>query len=511
MLFHSYEFIFGFLPAVFLVFLVVHQLFGRDKALLWLVAASLFFYAQWSPILAGLLVASIIVNFGFAKILMANKEKKSVAKPMLLFGVAANLCFLGYFKYANFFIDNVNAVAGTNYPFMEILLPVGISFYTFIQIGFLVEVYNRQVNELSFGKYFLFASFFPYITAGPIVLQKEMMSQYGDTERKAFDAERTAVALSVFGIGLFKKLALADNIAPFADTIFNGVADGAVVSIGMAWIGALAYTLQLYFDFSGYSDMAIGIGLLFGLKLPLNFNSPLKAASIMDFWRRWHMTMTRFFTNYLYTPVAVSLMRRSMQNQYGHALRFVLAVAFPITLTFTLAGLWHGAGWTFVVFGLIHGVALAVNHAWREARMPQLPYVLGWLITMGVVITGLVFFRAADVPTALGILASMVGLTAAGIYPVEMIAALPVDVDTAMAQLWIVALAGIALFLPNAQQIMRNHWISSDPEPAADAEPAMPSWMKWRLTPLWAIAGAIVLAVAVGSLSGETAFLYYQF
>ena len=211
----------------------------------------------------------------------------------------------------------MNLLAGSALPHLDILLPVGISFYTFIQIGFLVEVYNRQVGEIRFGHYLLFGSFFPCVTAGPIVLQKDMLPQLASARRATLDSTRIAVALTVFGIGLFKKLILADNIAPFADGVFDGAAAGVPVGAALAWIGALAYTLQLYFDFSAYSDMALGIGYLFGLELPLNFNSPLKACSLIDFWRRWHMSMTRFFTSYLYPPIAMPLTRRALQRSLG--------------------------------------------------------------------------------------------------------------------------------------------------------------------------------------------------
>ena len=249
---------------------------------------------------------------------------------MLLGAIAANLALLGYFKYTNFMIDNVNLIAGASLPHWHIILPVGISFYTFIQIGFLVEVYNRQVKEVRLDHYLLFGTFFPCVTAGPIILQREMLPQLAGPPAALLDGARIATALTVFGIGLCKKLLLADAVAPFADAVFDGAADGAAVGAAHAWIGALAYTLQLYFDFSGYSDMALGVAFLFGLRLPLNFNSPLKACSIIDFWRRWHITMTRFFTNYLHAPIALPLMRRALARRYGRGTRFLVATALPI-------------------------------------------------------------------------------------------------------------------------------------------------------------------------------------
>jgi alginate O-acetyltransferase complex protein AlgI len=510
MLFHSSEFLFGFLPVCFLGFVTVQRVWGREPALLWLAGASLMFYAQWSLALAGLLLGSILFNFGAARLLLARIDSRRTARRLLLGALAANLALLGYFKYTNFFIDNVNMVAGSSIPHLAIVLPVGISFYTFIQIGLLVEVYNRQVGEIRFGHYLLFGSFFPCITAGPIILQKDVLPQFASARPADLDGARVAVALTVFAIGLAKKLLLADSIAPFANDVFDGAAGGAPVGPALAWIGALAYTLQLYFDFSGYSDMALGAAYLFGIRLPLNFNSPLKACSITDFWRRWHMTMTRFFTDYLYSPIAMPMMRRALRRSYRRPARFLAAVALPITATFVLAGLWHGAGWTFVVFGLIHGLALAINHAWREAGMRALPPLAAWLLTMAVVVIGLVFFRAADVATALSLLASTFGMGPAdtpGGAAGTALAGIAAEPSTAL--VWIVVLGTIALACPNTQEMMSRHWFSSDPRP--DAVSTWPSWLIWRPTPAWAVPGAILLAAALGSLSSATTFLYYQF
>ena len=246
--------------------------------------------------------------------------------------------------------------------------------------------------------------------------------------------------------------------------------------------------------------MALGIGYMFGFKLPLNFNSPLKASSIMDFWRRWHMTMTRFFTNYLYSPVGVSMMRRSIKGAYGRWHRFALAAAFPVIFTFVLAGLWHGAGWTFVVFGLIHGLALAINHGWREARLFSLPYPAGWALTLLVVLVGLVFFRADSIPTALTMMSAMLGFGAD-------VTAISIDALPAVG--WIVLLSVVVLTCPNTQEIMRDYWFSSDPN--QEVRTTWPAWLAWRPSPAWAIACAIVLFVSIGSISGDTTFIYYQF
>ncbi len=507
MLFHSVEFILGFLPICFIIFAIVHRTAGKRAALAWLALASIIFYAQWSLAHGALLVGSVGTNYLFSRAMLRTDQQPKLRQAIFILAIAANLALLGYLKYTNFLIDNINALTEANYHYVAVLAPVGISFFTFIQIGFLVEVYNRQVSRLSIVDYFLFGSFFGYVTAGPLVLQRDMTSQFERKDDKVLDLSRISIAITVFGFGLFKKMVLADSVAPYADAVFNGVADGALPSTSLAWIGALAYTVQLYFDFSGYSDMALGAGLLFGLKLPFNFNSPLKATSITDFWRRWHMTMTRFFTNYLYSPLAVAATRRAMANKSSKAQRFVASVAVPVFFTFLLAGIWHGAGWTFVIFGAIHGLAMAINHAWRQSKAPTLPAPAGWLLTMSVVITGLVFFRAPDVSTALVILTAMVGAGADASGWVATVNVPTVSYPDAVAV--ITLLAAIALMMPNTQQILYRHKISSDP--ADYEELSLSKWLLWRPTLRWAATCGIVVAVALGLATGETAFIYYQF
>ncbi len=508
MLFHSVEFILGFLPICFIAFALIHNFWGKRAALGWLAVASIAFYAQWSLIHGALLAGSVFGNYLFARSMLIEDQPNWLRKTKFFGAITANLGLLGYLKYTNFFIDNINAVAGTEYSLIAVLAPVGISFFTFIQIGFLVEVYNRQVHKISLTDYVLFGSFFGYVTAGPLVLQRDMMAQFEKLNDKVLDLSRIAIAATVFGFGLFKKLVLADSVAPFANAVFDGTAAGALPSASLAWIGSLAYTVQLYFDFSGYSDMALGVGLLFGLKLPFNFNSPLKATSITDFWRRWHMTMTRFFTNYLYSPLAVSGGRRAIMNKYSQTRRFLTCVAVPIFFTFLLAGIWHGAGWTFVVFGLIHGLAMATNHAWRQSGAPELPAPLGWLLTMSVVIVGLVFFRAQDVTTAMMILYAMVGAgpDVAGGWAAGLDAPVVIYSDAVAI---ITLLAAVALMMPNTQQIMYRHNISSDP--ADYDELRLSKWLLWRPSPRWAATCGVVIALALGLATGKTEFIYYQF
>ncbi len=508
MLFHSVEFLLVFLPATFAATAIVRAVCGVRASLALLSAASVLFYAQWSLIHGAILTASILCNFGLCQAMLRTEASPKRRQAIFFGGVAANLGFLGYLKYANFFIDNIN-LSGAEISHIEVIAPIGVSFFTFIQIGFLVEVFNRQVKHIRLTEYFLFGSFFGYLTAGPLVLQRDMLPQFEQKGVRFLDPNRLALALTIIGFGLFKKLALADSIAPFADAVFDGVADGGAPSLSLAWIGALSYTAQLYFDFSGYSDMALGIGLLFGLKLPFNFNSPLKATSIVDFWHRWHMTMTRFFTNYVYAPLAVGQMRASILRGDGAVKRFLVSAAAPVFITFLLAGIWHGSGWTFVLFGVLHGAAMAINHAWKQARLPAPPTALGWLITMLVVVVGLVIFRAPDVATATTMLTAMVAGDFGGHTWTAAIGT-PEAVNHARAIALISLLFGIALLMPNTQQVLRGQEISCDPLDDA-TEAATPFWMQWRPSPRWACVLALIFAVSIGLATGETAFIYYKF
>ena len=506
MAFSSFQFILIFLPLCYAGFLLVHRLLGWNGVFPYLALASLVFYAQFSLILVAILATSVVVNFVLGRLIIELNEKRSAASMVTTFAVITNLAALGYFKYTNFFIDVANQVSGSGFSHLDIILPIGISFYTFIQIGYLLEAYNGTAEKVSFSRYALFATFFPCVTAGPLVLQREMFRQMEEKNGPAFTSVAVAVGLTLFGIGVFKKVILADSIAPFANIAFDDVAAGAAIGMAMAWIGSLCYAFQLYFDFSGYSDMAIGIAFMFGIKLPLNFNSPFKATSISDFWRRWHMTMTRFFTTYIYTPSAMKQTRRAMQLQYSPWRKFLHASAIPVTYTFIVAGIWHGAGWTFVIYGLIHGLALAVNHGWREFKMPDPGPVLGWTLTMAVVVSGLVVFRAPDLGVAGSILASMWGL---GALFADATATRWVSMDMTWPLIMIAVYGLIALKAPNSQEILRSQWVSCDPAPKETATEQQ-IW-RWQPTAGWAAAAGMVLVIAFTSLGDSSNFLYYQF
>jgi len=406
MLFNSYEFIFLFLPITFLVFFAIVRS-GREAAIFWLVAASLFFYGWWNPSYLILILLSMGMNFAFGRQLgkLHAQERRNIARAWLAAGVGLNLAVLGYYKYAGFFVESVNAVAGTSFHVGEIILPLAISFFTFQQIAYLVDAWKGITREYSFLHYALFVTFFPQLIAGPIVHHKEMLPQFMDKANLSPRLENLSVGLTIFFIGLFKKAVLADGVAPYSTSVFEAAGSGEPMTFFVAWGGALAYTMQLYFDFSGYSDMAIGAARLFGIRLPLNFHSPYKAVSIVEFWRRWHMTLSRFLRDYLYIPLGGS--RRGKARRY-----------LNLFTTMLLGGLWHGAGWTFVAWGGLHGLYLAVNHAWHRIH-PFIPgrirlrgrigKAVAWAITFLAVVVGWVFFRAPDFDSALVVLQGMSG------------------------------------------------------------------------------------------------------
>ena len=455
MLFTTATFAFLFLPIV----LVGYYLLGaRSQRLtaLWLFVASLFFYGYWLPEFTLLLLVSIAGNFacGLA-IARANGRTepagKTVAgKAWLVAGIVFNLGLLGYFKYANFFVDNLNAVFGTGWDLGKVILPIGISFYSFTQIAYLVDLWRGLVHEQAPVRYGLFVSFFPQLVAGPVLHHSQMMPQFAQASVYRFDAANFSGGLMIFAIGLFKKIVLADGVAPYADAVFVPADGGAMPTPAEAWIGALAYTAQLYFDFSAYSDMAIGLAWMFNIRIPYNFNSPYKALSITDFWRRWHMTLSTFLRDYLYVPLG--------GNRRGKVRRYV-----NLGLTMVLGGLWHGAGWTFVLWGTLHGAYLMVNHAFRAAterlgladRLDRSrAFAAGsWALTFVCVVVAWVFFRAQTFDGAVRIVSAMFGVAdgapAAGPNVLLWNAGLPSD--TAIG--WLAALLAMAVLLPNSNAI----------------------------------------------------------
>jgi alginate O-acetyltransferase complex protein AlgI len=505
--FTSLQFILVFLPLAYGGFVLANRLGGWNWAMHFLAVVSLAFYATFGISLLLILLGSIVANYRIGLVISSKAEDRVTARRFMLTGIIANLSLLGYLKYTNFFIDVANQFTGSGISHLYLLLPIGVSFFTFVQIGYLIDAFNGQLISHNFSRYVIFSAFFPCVTAGPLVLQKDMMQQLAAPQYKPFDMRRVVVGVTMFGMGMFKKVVLADNIAPYADGVFNAAALGAGVDADTAWIGALCYALQLYFDFSGYSDMALGIGTIFGIKLPLNFDSPFKATNISDFWRRWHMTMTRFFTNYVYTGLAIAGMRKAMINRLGPVRKFILTAAIPPVITFLVAGAWHGAGWNFVVYGLVHGLAIATYLAWREFSSWRLHGAVAWSLTMAVVVSGLVIFRAADLGTAGSILGHMwlspfEYFVAGGHVHIE-------GLDRARAVALIVVLGAVAILLPNTQQILHHDWPTSDQKPENTAQNA--GFLGWRPSLGNAMVTALAYTIAVTLIGSGTGFLYYQF
>lgn len=500
MLFNSFPFILAFLPLTLLIFFQIGR-FHPQFAAGWLAAASLFFYGWWNPAYVGLLFGSIAFNFSMGYWLAkAHQGRLDRLRRHLLFtAVIANLLLLGYYKYANFFVSNIDRAFDLGFSLGHIVLPLGISFFTFTQIAFLVDAYRGEVKEYNFIHYGLFVTYFPHLIAGPVLHHKEMMPQFARRATYSPSYRNFAIGLTIFSIGLFKKVVLADGVAPFTATAFGSDS----LTLLAAWGGALAYTLQLYFDFSGYSDMAIGLSRLFGVRLPLNFNSPYKATSIIDFWRRWHMTLSRFLRDYLYIPLGGS--------HCGTAHRY-----FNLMATMLLGGLWHGAGWTFVIWGGLHGLYLVVNHVWRTLnerliRNPfsggQLVKLTSGLLTFIAVVVGWVFFRAVDLNEALRILGAMFGF---GSIEGQSWRTVAQEMIKSGQLIWISVLLTIAWLAPNTQEIMARARPTLEHIDATHLRP----WLLWRPNRVWLAFVTLLLAVSLFFLpQGEkiSEFLYFQF
>src|SRR5258707_246799 len=486
MLFSSYTFLFQFLPATVLAFTAARRHSPRAGIMV-LAGASLFFYGAWRPIYLLLLVASVAVNFGLG-LRMEDPLRRCVIGT---FGVALNLAVLCYFKYTNFIFDSLNTLTGAPLPFVNIVLPLGISFFTFQQIAYLVDVMRGAKVERDIVSYTLFVSFFPHLIAGPLVHHTEMIPQFkrGRTGRSAVLAAR---GLAIFAAGLFKKVVIADNLAQFVSPVFAHLDAGGGVTTSWAWLATLAYSLQIYFDFSGYSDMAIGLALLFGIRLPVNFRSPYQAASIIEFWRRWHITLSRFLRDYLYIPLG--------GNRLGEQRRYL-----NLMVTMLLGGLWHGAGWNFLIWGGLHGIYLCINHlwiGWRGGKAKGL--ATGWVakgacwaITFFAVVIAWVFFRARTAYGAWQMLGGLFGFEAgSSAYASPGIVRL-MDLPVLVGEerlLWIggcvVALAlVIALCLPNVPRLFRYREYRRAPEQAA--------LLRWRANVGWALVNAFAIVISL--------------
>jgi len=515
-LFNSYEFIFGLLPISLLIYHLAGAFGRRDLGLAWLVLVSLFFYAYWDATYLWLIGGSVIGNFALGGQLARQDLQSQFRRSLLIFGVAANLALLGYYKYAHFAAENFALLTGGEVAMQPIVLPLAISFFTFVQLTFLVDAYRGVVRDFNLIHYTLFVTFFPHLIAGPIVHHKDLMPQFARKLVKSGLAGDLAVGATIFSIGLFKKAVLADNVAPYATRVFDSALAGGQLQFFEAWGGALAYTVQLYFDFSGYADMAIGASRMFGILLPLNFASPYKATSIIEFWRRWHMTLSRFLRDYLYVALG--------GNRHGAVARYR-----NLAITMLLGGLWHGAGWTFVVWGALHGFYLIVNHALRAFRANVLGHDLArspwWIIVCGAVVTqlavvvGWVFFRAANLDTALAMLHAMAGgngldlLALAEFVRAKLGAGGTADISALLGSfggltgfVWIGLLFAIAWFMPATHEFMHRY------EPALLEKADVTSGrFEWRPSLPWAFALSSLAVIGVLYISGVSEFLYFQF
>jgi D-alanyl-lipoteichoic acid acyltransferase DltB (MBOAT superfamily) len=437
---------------------------------------------------------------------------------LLVSAITVNLILLGYFKYANFFADNLNHLVGTTLPIADVFLPLGISFFTFTQIAFLVDTYQGKVKEYNFIHYTLFVTYFPHLIAGPVLHHKEMMPQFAQASTYRLNYENLSVGLTFFFIGLFKKVVLADGIANYVGPVFSTASAGSSLSFIDAWIGALSYTLQLYFDFSGYSDMAIGLSRMFGVTLPLNFHSPYKSVNIIEFWRRWHMTLSRFLRDYLYIPLGGS--RNGQVHRY-----------LNLMITMLLGGLWHGAGWTFVVWGGLHGLYLVINHGWQnlcnhfgqnpKTQFSKSTQALSVFVTFIAVSAAWVVFKADNLNTAITMLEAMAGmngfilpndwLTKWGAFG-QWLSAQGINFSATNALIkasainWIIISLLIVWFAPNTQQIMANF------KPAlAVPEDSAAKRLLWQPSLAWLIAGVLCTVIAILSISDLSEFIYFQF
>jgi D-alanyl-lipoteichoic acid acyltransferase DltB (MBOAT superfamily) len=488
-----------------------------------------------------LIAPSILINLGLARLLQQYRlSRPEVARAVLICGIVFNLCFLGYFKYTMFLRGAVNDAFGTDLVLTHIILPLGISFITFQKIAFLADVHAGRVSAFTLREYALFVLFFPQLIAGPIVHYREMMPQFRAIPAR-FNGEDVSVGVTLFFMGLAKKLLLADPLASIVSPFYVQAAHGVGLGLINGWIAALGFLLQVYFDFSGYTDMALGLARFFGIKLPVNFNSPLKATSIIDYWQRWHVTLTRFLTAYLYNPLTLKLTRAWMASgrtavggRDMTVLAFVRLLMVPTMITMFVSGVWHGAGYPFIIWGLMHGAYITINHAWRQirpriwpgARNHETMLVLPeWALTFLAVTFAIVMFRSPTVQGAILIWRDMLGfhgvslpegvlarlgsigssLRAAGVQSDAGSGVLLID-----ATLRVTALMAGVLCLPNTLELLARY------EPALGFKPAkQENWLlrhlRWTESGPWAVGVATIAAAGILSLGQLSEFLYWQF
>ncbi len=519
MLFNSYIFLFGFLPLALVGYQIAAH-WHRRAVVIWLSVASLAFYGYWRPAFLFLLCGSILFNY-IAGALISRRIANTLPTPLLLWAaVAINLGALCYYKYLFPFFNFIAAITHRANHWDNVFLPLGISFFTFTQIAYLIDLQQGEAVQQDLASYTLFATFFPHLIAGPILHHAEIMPQFQAERDYRLRADDLAIGFSWFLMGLCKKVLLADRFALTADPAFFNTTG---ISTFAAWVGVLSYALQLYFDFSGYSDMALGLARMFSIDFPLNFSSPYKSMSIIDFWQRWHMTLTRYINSYLYNPLSLwvsrrraaqgkKITRKAMATPSG----FLSMIAFPTTLALFLAGVWHGAGLQFVVFGLLHAAYLTANHGWRilrgghpvaffskNAGLRRFSHGGRVLLTFAAVLVAQIFFRATGVRSAKAMLAGMAGRHQGPAVPVAsyhpaITALLPIFAGFII--VWV---------FPNTQQILARF------KPALELAPSDTQGERlrlfWRPSLAWStVLGLLFFAVLV-KMENPTSFLYFQF
>ncbi|QQG35389.1 MAG: MBOAT family protein [Micavibrio aeruginosavorus] len=508
MLFNSFLFIFIFLPTVLLIHYYMVRRKSASTILGFLTLASLCFYTYWYPPYLVLLLVSICLNY-ICGILIEKGKKSPIRKAYLTLGIVCNLGLLCYYKYAGFFVENINTFSGGNWPVLQIALPLGISFFTFQQLIYLVDVYKQKVRPAGFVEYTLFVSFFPHLIAGPILHYKELVPQFHQMKEKGFQSTTFSAGLALFSIGLFKKIILADTLALHVDPLFKAVENGYTPSFLEAWAATIAYCFQIYFDFSGYTDMAIGLALLFGIKLPCNFNAPYKATGYIEFWRRWHITLSNFLRDYLYIPLGGN--RKGGLRKYQN-----------LIITMLIGGLWHGASWNFVLWGGFHGMFIALNHGLRHYFYLSAHSwrAVGWLLTFLTVTLLWVLFRAESISGATAIYKGLFDFSNV-IIPQNVWLIFPEIAQICLSQIgigsgelqyfktvplfFIISLVTFITFMmPNTARLFDLNVPERD-------TPLLGS--RWHFQPnkSWAIMCAVLFIMAITLLERESPFVYFQF
>jgi len=489
MLFNSHLFIFIFLPLAILC----HDLVSKKPKLrqLTLLLSSLIFYFYWSAQHGLLLLFSLIINYFIGEWLLNKKKRHDSLRTPLTVGLIFNLGLLGLFKYTDFLFNNLGFLFHFNHEDLNWILPLGISFYTFQQISYLLDIQAGFIKERTFLTYMTYVSFFPQLIAGPIVRYTDVFKPLTQTWGSQNDWTKRCQGLFIFSIGLSKKLIIADSIAPYVDQIHTAVNHGHQPAFFEAWFVTLAYPLQLYFDFSGYSDMAYGLALMFGITITQNFNAPFKAKNMSDFWQRWHISLSQCFQRYLFNPLAMSL---------RHSTNIWLKQIFPFLFTMTLIGFWHGAGWTYIIWGCCHGIFLAIAYLWKMSHR-KLPSPLSWSITFISILLVFIWFRASTVESALTFFKSLIGMNGI-VFPSAfnlgesswytssyyLLPALE-GTSTALAISTISLVWGIAFFTPNSIDLGK----------------------KFNLSKKYFLLTVSLLFISCLKINEVSVFLYYQF